>query len=154
MFDNAFVDINNVGSISQALFAKGNTEFDEFESAKWQSMQVSILSIANCLGRIFIGIFIDVLHLYFLSLVSLGLAADTMKNVFRLPRSYCICFIALIFIQSQILLLHIEDVEALWYASASLGLAYGGVFGLFPTVTIEWFGLSTPLSSGNGIQKY
>lgn len=29
----------------------------------------------------------------------------------------------------------------LWAASATLGLGYGGMFGLFPTIMIEWFGL-------------
>lgn len=36
----------------------------------------------------------------------------------------------------------VEDVNRLWLASAALGVAYGGMFGLFPTVTIDWFGLS------------
>ncbi|THH01153.1 hypothetical protein EW145_g6962 [Phellinidium pouzarii] len=117
--------INNVGSISQALFAQGNPEFDEIESAKWQSMQVSIISIANCLGRILSGV-----------------GADLVKNQLSAPRTYCLCVVAVLFVTSQVLAAHITNVEGLWHASALLGLAYGGVFGLYPTIAIEWFGLA------------
>jgi len=116
--------INNVGLISQALFAKGNPNYDEIESAKWQAMQVSIISIANCLGRIFAG-----------------LGADAVKNRLGRPRSYCLCVVAILFILSQLIATKVDEVENLWFASATLGLAYGGIFGLFPTIIIEWFGL-------------
>ncbi|KLO13820.1 MFS general substrate transporter [Schizopora paradoxa] len=116
--------INNVGLISQALFSKGNPNYDEIESAKWQAMQVSIISIANCLGRIFAG-----------------LGADAVKNRLGRPRSYCLCVVAILFILSQLIATKVDEVENLWFASATLGLAYGGIFGLFPTIIIEWFGL-------------
>lgn len=34
-----------------------------------------------------------------------------------------------------------DDVTNLWKASLALGLAYGGLFGLFPTIAIELFGI-------------
>ena len=49
------IDINNVGSISQALYATTTLEYDEIEAARWQASQVSTISISNCLGRIIIG---------------------------------------------------------------------------------------------------
>lgn len=49
------VDINNVGSISQALYAKGNPDYDEVISSQIQALQVSTVSIMNCIGRILIG---------------------------------------------------------------------------------------------------
>lgn len=118
------LDINNVGSIAQALFAAGNPSYDHVESAKWQSMQVSIISIANCLGRIFSGV-----------------GADLVKNRLALPRTYCICAVGFLFVVSQTVATRVEDVQHLWVASALLGLAYGGIFGLYPTIVIEWFGL-------------
>ena len=45
------------------------------------------------------------------------------------------------FIISQVVVFNIDDVRNLWKGSALLGLAYGGLFGLFPTLVIEWFGL-------------
>lgn len=116
--------INNVGSISQALFAKGNPDFDDRKAAQWQATQVSTVSVTNCLGRILIG-----------------MIADSTKNHLRLPRSLCICLVAAGFIVSQLTVYAVEDVHDLWKGSALLGLAYGGLFGLFPTITIEWFGL-------------
>ncbi|KAI0959036.1 hypothetical protein AcW1_003984 [Taiwanofungus camphoratus] len=116
--------INNVGSISQALFAKGNTNYDEVQASQWQAAQVSTISIMNCLGRF-----------------SIGMLADLMRGYVRLPRSFCIILVAVLFIISQVMCFAIEDVSNLWKASALLGLAYGGMFGLFPTITIEWFGL-------------
>ena len=41
--------------MARALALKGNTSLDERENAKWQTLQVSTLSIASCIGRILIG---------------------------------------------------------------------------------------------------
>jgi hypothetical protein len=57
-------DINNVGSISQALYAKGNPNYDELEASRWQAAQVSTLSICNFAGRILIGSFLVLLPYY------------------------------------------------------------------------------------------
>ncbi|PCH41731.1 MFS general substrate transporter [Wolfiporia cocos MD-104 SS10] len=116
--------INNVGSISQALFAMGDPNYDEAKASQWQARQVSIISVMNCLGRF-----------------SVGLLADITKSVVRVPRSFCITLVAAIFIVSQITCFYVETIGDLWKASALLGLAYGGMFGLFPTIVIEWFGL-------------
>ncbi|KAI0092889.1 major facilitator superfamily domain-containing protein [Irpex rosettiformis] len=117
--------INNVGSISQALFAKGDPEFDEKKASQWQATQVSAVSIANCLGRVFIGV-----------------VADFTKNNLHKPRSWCMVLVSSMFIVSQVAVYNIDDVRNLWKGSALLGLAYGGLFGLFPTLVIEWFGLA------------
>jgi len=116
--------INNVGSMAQALFARGDPTFDTIESAQWQAAQVSITSIANCLGR-----------------VIFGTAADIAKHRYEWQRSYFISMICLTFIVSQLVLYNVTSVQLLWTASALLGLGYGGMFGLFPTIIIEWFGL-------------
>jgi hypothetical protein len=47
--------INNVGSISQALYSAGTEVVDPKHAAQWQAAQVSTVSIGNCLGRIIIG---------------------------------------------------------------------------------------------------
>lgn len=54
---------------------------------------------------------------------------------------YLATVISVLFFLSQLILMGIEDVGQLWRASASVGLAYGGTFGLLPVITIEWFGL-------------
>ena len=117
-------DINNVGSIAQALLAHNNPTYDEAESAIWQAAQVSAISLASFAGRILIGII-----------------ADMAKSRLRVPRSFCLPAMTSLFILSQLLLIAIGDVRHLWTASVLLGLAYGTWFGLLPTISIEWFGL-------------
>ena len=47
--------INNVGLIAQSLYAKNIPVYDEVDSFKFQTLQVSAVSVMNCVGRIFIG---------------------------------------------------------------------------------------------------
>ena len=121
------LDINNVGSITQALLAHRQPDYDEAESAIWQAAQVSAISLANFSGRILIGI-----------------VADMVKSRLRVPRSFCLPAMSVLFIFSQLSLVAIDDVRHLWMASVLLGLAYGCLYGLTPTISIEWFGLGTP----------
>jgi hypothetical protein len=117
-------DINNVGSIAQALFAHDNPAYNEAESSTWQAAQVSVLSLMNCLGRVLIGI-----------------VADAAKSRMHVPRSFCLPLVAILFGLANLLLMVIDDVQHLWTASGLVGLAYGCWFGLLPTIAIEWFGL-------------
>ncbi|KAI6106164.1 major facilitator superfamily domain-containing protein [Pisolithus croceorrhizus] len=117
--------INNVGSISLALFAESNPNYDEIEASKWQAAQVSTLSVGNFAGRLLIG-----------------LISDLMRNQFRLPRACCLCIVSSLFVVSQALAIEISSVSKLWVATALLGVAYGGLFGALPTIVIDWFGLA------------
>ncbi|KAG8992142.1 hypothetical protein FRB94_011943 [Tulasnella sp. JGI-2019a] len=117
--------INNVGSMAQALYLKEhNGERNEEAESKWQAAQVSVTSVANCLGRVIIGI-----------------SADSVHSRWGAPRVYFATAVSVLFLVSQLLLMNITLVGQLWQASAALGLAYGGMFGLLPVVTYEWFGL-------------
>lgn len=53
--DSIFIDINNVGSMSQCLYAYNNPNYDEVVASGWQASQVSTISIMNFSGRVFIG---------------------------------------------------------------------------------------------------
>ncbi|KAF8632395.1 hypothetical protein AX17_004836 [Amanita inopinata Kibby_2008] len=117
--------INNVGSMSQALYAKANPVYDDVQASKWQATQVSSISVMNFAGRIFIG-----------------LVCDFGKNRLDLPRSYSVVLVSFFFFISQVTAARVESVENLWIASALLGLAHGSAFSLFPTMCLEWFGMS------------
>lgn len=127
------------------MFANNNPDYDEVKAAQWQATQVSTVSIMNCLGRITIGL----LRLLYINgsrshsgvTSRTGVIADFTKGKLRLPRSYCMVIVATLFIISQVMTFSIESISNLWKASALLGFAYGGLFGLFPTLVIEWFGL-------------
>jgi len=49
------IDINNVGTISQLLYAHQNSEYDEAKASGWQAAQVSLLSLISFSGRFSIG---------------------------------------------------------------------------------------------------
>ncbi|KAG8874508.1 hypothetical protein FRB97_008452 [Tulasnella sp. 331] len=117
--------INNAGSIAQALYLKEhNGQRDEEAESKWQAAQVSVTSVTNCLGRVIVGI-----------------SADWAHNRWGSPRVYFATAVSTLFLISQVFLFNTTQVDRLWRASAALGLAYGGMFGLLPVITYEWFGL-------------
>lgn len=117
--------INNVGAMSQALYAYNNPNYDPIEAARWQSTQVSSISLMNCAGRIIIG---------FIS--------DLLKARWSIPRSYSLVLVSIICCFSQALVLGIDEIQDLSFASSVLGLGYGAVFSLLPNVCMEWFGLT------------
>ena len=47
--------INNVGSVTLALISEGDPDYDLLQVAKYQAVQVSVISIWNCLGRVTMG---------------------------------------------------------------------------------------------------
>jgi hypothetical protein len=59
----------------------------------------------------------------------------------HLPRAYCFCIVSTLFVVSQLSVISVDDVAHLWKATALLGLAYGSLFGIAPTIIIDWFGL-------------
>ncbi|KAK7444060.1 hypothetical protein VKT23_015457 [Stygiomarasmius scandens] len=117
--------INNVGSMSQALYIHGSpSTYDEIEASQWQATQVSTISFMNFLGRVLIG-----------------LLSDFVKARFEVPRSYLLVLVSGIVLSSQLAASRIDEVSDLWKSSALLGLGYGSVFSLYAAICIEWFGL-------------
>ncbi|KAF8531646.1 major facilitator superfamily domain-containing protein [Gautieria morchelliformis] len=117
--------INNVGTIAQALLAKGNPDYDRIKAVHLQTAQVSLISLANCGSRI-----------------AFGAGADFLKSRYAIHRSYLMSLVSILLMVSQIVGALVEDPNHLWLASLLLGSGYGGIFGLLPTVTMEWFGLA------------
>ena len=56
-------------------------------------------------------------------------------------RARCISIVAVTFLISQLAGLCVRDIEHLQFAVALVGISYGGVFGLLPSIIIEWFGM-------------
>ena len=139
--DSPLIDINNVGSISQALYAKAHTVYDDVEASKWQAAQVSILSLGNFAGRILIGDICASLACLILTNCVPGLVSDFAHTRLGLPRAYCLCIVSTLFIISQAFAIIVSSVEELWVATLLLGFAYGSLFGSCPTIIIDWFGL-------------
>lgn len=117
--------INNVGTIARALYLKESTVYDPIQSAKWQLDQVSILSLMNFCGRIFVGPL-----------------SDFLKTRYSAPRSYCIVLVSSLFFASQVVAANIDHVQTLWIASAMAGFSHGTAYALFPMVCLDWFGMA------------
>ncbi|KAG9312377.1 hypothetical protein JVU11DRAFT_6753 [Chiua virens] len=123
---SSVIDINNVGAISQALYAKTHAVYDDIEASKWQAAQVSILSLGNFAGRIAIGSFLS----------------DFTHTHLRFPRAYCLCIVSSLFIISQATAIAVSSVKTLWIATLLSGFAYGSLFGSFPAIMIDRFGMA------------
>jgi len=74
-------------------------------------------------------------------LIYVGIFTDFVKNRIGVRRAYCISLVAMLFFISQLVAMSIVDVRELWKASLLVGFSYGALFGLFPTITIDWFGM-------------
>lgn len=49
------IDMNNVGTMSQLLYAHQNSEYDKVKASGWQAAQVSLFSLMSFAGRFSIG---------------------------------------------------------------------------------------------------
>lgn len=76
-------------------------------------------------------------------LICTGIFTDFVKNRMGLRRAYCISLVAMFFFTSQLVAMSIVDVKDLWKASLLVGFSYGSLFGLSPTIIIDWFGMCT-----------
>lgn len=148
--DIKITDMNNVGSMSQLLYAHQNSEYDKVKASGWQAAQVSLLSLMSFSGRFSIGKSIQKayfdLFIRFEFTSHIGLFSDFFKNTCNLPRSYLLVLIATLFFVSQLVSSIITDVSHLWITSSLVGLAHGSLYSLFPTVCLEWFGMRAYLS--------
>jgi len=72
----------------------------------------------------------------------IGVTADFAKHR-GIRRARCTSIVATWFLISQLVGFGVRDIDHLKYAVILVGISYGGVFGLLPTIIIEWFGMGT-----------
>ncbi|CAG8530548.1 2186_t:CDS:2 [Gigaspora rosea] len=123
--------INNVGAIIKALYSSssdpllqnpGSNIFAEIQEL--QNLHVSLLSISSCLGRILVGFF-----------------SDITKFMFNLRRiSFFILSGCLVAFGHFLAGFWIKSLDFLYPASILVGLGFGMMFSIAPTITNEWFG--------------
>ncbi|KAL0958699.1 hypothetical protein HGRIS_014030 [Hohenbuehelia grisea] len=73
--------INNVGTMSQILYAKSANPYRDVEAAKWQSAQVSTISVVSFLGRVCMGLS----PIFFFAAARKTLKYLAFRCIFRLP---------------------------------------------------------------------
>lgn len=91
---------------------------------KRRAMHVSILSICSFFGRLLSGV-----------------GSDVLVRRLHASRTWCLTLASAIFTIAQLLALSIKDPHYLFIVSSLSGLAYGFLFGVFPSIVAEVFGI-------------
>lgn len=112
--------IYSVGYMVKSLLNGSEETFIQRE----QQFQVSVLSIANCAGRLLSGI-----------------VGDLLSNSFKKSRGWILVIPATLLFIVQILGLNILKSEQLWINSVVNGLGYGFTWSSIPQLLLDFFGV-------------
>nr|CAG8503479.1 9578_t:CDS:2 [Entrophospora candida] len=121
--------INNVGIIVKMLyFSSIDTDisdpYHEREIQRLQNLHVSIISVCSCLGRLSAGIF-----------------SDITKYVYNIRRLWFIIISGILLLSGQSIAGFLfNDLNIIKISSVFVGLGFGFMFGIAPTIISEWFG--------------
>ena len=116
---------SNIGNDTQALWRSYDDTVDDAFIQRRQNIHVSALSFCSFCGRLLSGIGSDIL----------------VKKLNR-SRFWCLFFSALIFCGAQAAALGIQDPNLLFLVSTLTGLAYGILFGVYPSIIANTFGVN------------
>ena len=119
--------INNIGNNTRALWTAFDAPTDPPTDSfiqKRQSLHVSILSFASFTGRLLSGI-----------------GSDLLVSRLKRSRFWCLLVSATIFSVAQILGTQVSDPHYLFLVSSTTGLAYGFLFGVYPSLVAHAFGV-------------
>ncbi|KAH8597243.1 major facilitator superfamily domain-containing protein [Bisporella sp. PMI_857] len=116
--------INNIGNDVRALWRHYDDSVDDDFIMKRQAMHVSILSVCSFSGRLLSGV-----------------GSDFLVRVLHASRLWCLTIACLVFLVAQILAINIQNPHFLGFVSGFTGIAYGFLFGCFPSLVAEAFGI-------------
>lgn len=116
--------INNIGHDANALWKHYDDSVDDDYLIGRQQMHVSILSVASFTGRLLSGV-----------------GSDFLVKVLNASRVWCLVIASFIFCIAQICALNIVKPHYLGFVSGLSGLGYGFLFGVFPSIVAESFGI-------------
>ncbi|CAG7926744.1 unnamed protein product [Penicillium olsonii] len=116
--------INNIGNSVKALWLYYDDSATDIFIQHRQVMHVSILSFGNFLGRL-----------------SSGIGSDLLVKKLGMSRFWCLFFSAVVFTLTQLAGTTISNPNSLVIVSGLTGIAYGFLFGVFPSLTAHTFGI-------------
>ncbi|CAI4220227.1 unnamed protein product [Parascedosporium putredinis] len=116
--------INNVGNVVKALWRKYDDSADQTFIVRTQQLHVSILSLCSFSGRLLSGV-----------------GSDFLVKVLDANRLWCIAIASTIFFLAQLCAILITNPHLLAFVSGLSGLGYGFLFGVFPSIVAETFGI-------------
>ncbi|KAF6220614.1 hypothetical protein HO133_003047 [Letharia lupina] len=117
--------INNIGSDARALWH----HYDDSASSEFvqerQLMHVEILSFMSFCGRL-----------------TSGIGSDIIVRKLGMSRFWCLFISSTIFLFAQVCGTQIDNPHLLGFLSGLTGLAYGFLFGVYPALVAETFGVN------------
>lgn len=116
--------INNIGAVAQALWLSFDPNTPGSYIARRQVLHVSLLSVTSFTGRL-----------------TSGIGSDVLVRKYMLSRFWCLLAASIIFICAQIAALTISNPVLLVFVSGLTGLAYGMLFGVYPSLVANAFGV-------------
>lgn len=116
--------INNIGSNARALWAHYDPSVSDSFMAKVQLKHVSVISIGSFTGRLLSGI-----------------GSDFLVKKLHLSRFWCLVASSSVFIFNQLLATQLWNPNFLFVVSGLNGLAYGALFGVYPAIVADTFGV-------------
>lgn len=116
--------INNIGNDVTALWKHYDDSIDDKTLVLRQQLHVSILSIGSFSGRLLSGV-----------------GSDFLVKVLKSSRVWCLVVASGIFSIAQICALNVTNPHLLGFVSGFSGLGYGFLFGVYPSIVAESFGI-------------
>ncbi|KAG6019883.1 hypothetical protein E4U40_006593 [Claviceps sp. LM458 group G5] len=116
--------INNIGNDVNVLWKHHDQSVTEDVLIHYQQMHVSILSLCSFAGRLLSGV-----------------GSDFLATYLHASRMWCLLVASFIFLLSQACALVVNDPHFLGFVSGLSGLGYGFLFGVFPSLVAEVFGI-------------
>ncbi|KAI5466549.1 major facilitator superfamily domain-containing protein [Mariannaea sp. PMI_226] len=117
--------INNIGNDAKALWIHFDPEVNNEFLIKQQQMHVSVLSLCSFLGRL-----------------SSGVGSDFLVKRLDASRLWCLVVASLGFFVAQVFALNIRSPYYLGIVSGLSGVSYGFLFGVYPSIVAETFGIN------------
>ncbi|PFH55665.1 hypothetical protein XA68_17857 [Ophiocordyceps unilateralis] len=116
--------INNIGNDVNALWKQYDSSVSTSFLIHKQQMHVSILSVCSFVGR-------------FIS----GVGSDLLVKRLHASRIWCLAIACVVFLAAQSSALAVQNPRLLGFVSGFSGLGYGLLFGVFPSLVTEAFGI-------------
>ncbi|MCJ1429404.1 hypothetical protein MMC29_007318 [Sticta canariensis] len=116
--------INNVGNDSRALWKHYDDSASPAFVQKQQMTNVSVISVLSFVGRLLSGV-----------------GSDLIVKKLHMSRYWCLFVSSVIFCIAQISAILIENPHILVLHSGLTGLAYGFLYGVYPSLVAETFGV-------------
>ncbi|KND86880.1 putative membrane protein, partial [Tolypocladium ophioglossoides CBS 100239] len=116
--------INNIGNDVNALWKHFDDSVGQDFLVHRQQMHVSILSVCSFVGRLLSGV-----------------GSDFLVKSLHASRLWCLFVACLVFLAAQACALNIRSPNLLSFVSGLSGLGYGFLFGVFPSIVTEAFGI-------------